>query len=224
MKVCVLYSGGKDSNLALLKAWEHFEVACLVSITPESEESYLFHYPNVEITEYQSKALGIPLVREKSPDDEAGSVSALIRALEKARKEYGIEGVVTGAIRSTYQATRFQRVCDKLDLWCFNPLWLRDEVSVLKEVIGLGFEIVFVRISGYPLDKSMLGRKLDFRTLDELVKVMKYVNPAGEGGEYETLVLDMPLFKKRIEIQDYEIVGGKYDSILLIKKVNLKEK
>ncbi len=224
MNVCVLYSGGKDSNLALMKAWEHFEVSCLVSIIPESEESYLFHYPNIEITEYQSEALGIPLIRERSPDDEVGSVHALLRALERAKEEYSIGGVVTGAIRSTYQTTRFQRVCDKLDLWCFNPLWLRDEISVLREVIDTGFEVMFVRISGYPLDRSMLGKKLDYKTLNELARVVGYVNPAGEGGEYETLVLDMPLFRKRIEILDYDILGGNYDFILLIKKINLKEK
>ena len=219
MKVCVLYSGGKDSNLALLKAVEEHEVSCLLSLKPESEESEVFHYPNVDLTELQAKALDMPLIRVRCLNDERGSLKALKEGLKRAKK-MGAEGVVTGAIRSTYQATRFQRVCDELDLWCFNPLWLRDEVSILREIVELGFQTVFVRVAG--LNERFLGRTIDVKVIEELERLKNYVNPAGEGGEYETLVLYMPLFKGRIEILESEVLrrSGE-DATLVVRKVRL---
>ncbi len=219
MNVCVLYSGGKDSNLALLKAVKEHEVVCLLSLKPESEESEVFHYPNIDLTELQAKALDMPLIRVRCPNDERGSLKALKEGLKRAKK-MGAEGVVTGAIRSTYQATRFQRVCDELDLWCFNPLWLRDEISILREIVELGFQTVFVRVAG--LSERFLGRTIDVKVIEELERLKNYVNPAGEGGEYETLVLYMPLFRGRIEILESEVLrrSGE-DATLVIRKVRL---
>ncbi|WP_457549733.1 diphthine--ammonia ligase [Archaeoglobus sp.] len=224
MNVCVLYSGGKDSNLALLKACQEFNVVCLVSLAPKSEESHLFHYPNIELVQLQAESLKIPLIMKTCLDDEESSINALYKALEDAKEMCDIEGAVTGAIRSTYQATRFQRVCDDLGLWCFNPLWLRDEVSILEEALELGFEIIFTRVAGYPLTKSILGKMLTGETVKILKEIKKYVNPAGEGGEYETLVLDMPLFTKKLRIFDYVVVGSEYDATLIVQKAELEDK
>ncbi|RLE80391.1 MAG: diphthine--ammonia ligase [Thermoprotei archaeon] len=224
MKVCVLYSGGKDSNLALLKASRVFDVVCLVTLIPRSEASYLFHYPAVNLVELQAKALELPLVKELTPDEEEGGLIALKNVLMKAKKIYGVEGVVTGAIRSTYQASRFQKICWDLDLWCFNPLWLKDEVSLLREMLTEGFKVVFTRVAGYPLRKSLVGSLLDENTVRFFEKIRQYVNPSGEGGEYETFVLDMPLFKKRIELLEYEVVGSDYDATLIVKKARLTKK
>lgn len=219
MNVCVLYSGGKDSNLALLKASEYMNVVCLVSLRPRSEESALFHYPNVDLVKLQAEALGLPLIMEYCGDEEVENVKALRRALIKAKEDFGVEGVVTGAIRSVYQATRFQKVCYDLDLWCFNPLWLRDEVSILREVVEKGFEVIFTRVAG--LDKRFLGRRIDEDVVEELENLRGYVNPAGEGGEYETLVLSMPLFKRRIKILDYSVVEGEYEATLIVERAEL---
>ncbi len=219
MRVCVLYSGGKDSNLALLKASEEFEVSCLLSLKPKSEESVLFHYPNVDLVYLQSRALEIPLIAERCGDDEFSGLKALKSGLMRAKFEYGVEGVVSGAIKSVYQATRFQRVCDELNLWCFNPLWLRDEVSILKEIVERDFEVIFTRVAG--LDRRFLGRRIDLKVVEELERIKNYVNPAGEGGEFETLVLDMPLFKKKIRILESRVVEGKFDATLIVERAEL---
>ena len=224
MKVCILYSVGKDSNLALYKAYNIFNVSCLVTVVPQSEESYLFHYPNVELVKFQATSLDIPIIMDRCLDDEESSIKALYNVLSTAKAKYGVEGVVTGAIRSTYQASRFQRICWDLDLWCFNPLWLRDEISLLREALNLGFEVIFTRVAGYPLKKSLLGMKLNEEIIQYLSKIKDYLNPSGEGGEYETLVLDMPLFKKKLKVLDYEVIGQDYDATLIVKKVELVEK
>jgi len=102
-------------------------------------------------------------------------------------------------------------------------LRLRDEVDLLNEALDYGFEIIFTRVAGYPLKKSMLGKKLT-REIVRAFSEMKYINPSGEGGEYETLVLDMPLFTKKLKIVDCVVVGEDYDATLIVKKAELVEK
>lgn len=220
MRVGVLYSGGKDSNLALYKASSHFKVSCLINIQPKSSESEIFHHPTANIVDLQAKALEIPIVKVKTGDREEEQIKALYNALKIAKENYGIEGVVTGAVRSVYQATRFQRACDKLDLWCFNPLWLMDEEKVVKEVISLGFKTIITRLAVYPFDAKFLGGSLD----EEFVRYLKRIraNIVGEGGEYETLVTQMPLFKKEIRIIECERILGENEGEILVKRAVLQ--
>ncbi|MEM2474905.1 MAG: diphthine--ammonia ligase [Thermofilaceae archaeon] len=222
MRVCVLYSGGKDSNLALLEASERHEVVCLVTLVPSSLESWLFHYPNVNLVPLQAEALGLPLMLRRCPDDEAGSLVALERALREAVESYGVEGVVTGAVKSRYQAERFAAVCRRLGLECINPLWGRSEVELLREVLRRRIEAIFTRVAGYPLSASLLGRKIDERVVEWLSGLAHIVNPSGEGGEYETFVLDMPLFNWRIEPVKWRVEGTDYDAVLIIESAELR--
>lgn len=202
MKLGVLFSGGKDSAFACHRAMEKEEVACLITVLPKNPESYLFHTPNIGLTSLQAEAAGLPLVSVESEGVEEEEVADLSRAISRAVEEHGIEGVVTGAIHSVYQATRIQRVCHALDLWCFNPLWQRDQEEYLEEVASSGFRFVISMVSAAPFDEGWLGREVDRSTIDELKAMARRhrMNPAGEGGEYETFVFDAPFFRKRIEV------------------------
>lgn len=224
MRVAVLFSGGKDSNLALLEASEEHEVACLVTMRPRSLESWLFHYPNAHLVKLQAEALGLPLIERECPDDEAGSLVALKSALGEARRRYAVEGVVTGAVKSEYQASRFAAVCRELGLDCINPLWGRDEVELLEEVVERGIEAIFTRVAGYPLSRSLLGRRIDRGVVELLARLRSYVNPSGEGGEYETFVLDSPLFRKRVVPLRWRVEGSEYDATLVIEEAVLLDK
>jgi ABC transporter with metal-binding/Fe-S-binding domain ATP-binding protein len=224
MRVAVLYSGGKDSNLALLEASGEHEVACLVTMKPQSLESWLFHYPNAHLVGLQAEALGLPLIERECPDDEAGGLRALKEALRAAREVYGVEGVVTGAVKSSYQAARFAAACGELGLECVNPLWGRDEVELLEEVVRRGIEAIFTRVAGYPLSKALLGRRIDREVIELLARLKPYVNPSGEGGEYETFVLDSPLFRKRIVPLRWRVEGADYDAVLVIEEARLVDK
>jgi ABC transporter with metal-binding/Fe-S-binding domain ATP-binding protein len=202
MRLGVLFSGGKDSAFAAWRAMEKEEVACLITVHPSNPESYLFHTPNLHLTGLQAEAAVLPLVSAASAGREEEEVADLSRAISLAVDEHGIGGVVTGAIRSVYQATRVQRVCHSLGLWCFNPLWQRDEEGYLEEVLSSGFRFLVSGVSAAPLGESWLGREVDPAALSELGALARMfrMNPAGEGGEYETLVLDAPFFRKRIEV------------------------
>ncbi len=219
MRVGVLYSGGKDSNLALYKASRYFEISCLINLKPRSSESMLFHYPNVDLVKLQAKALDLPLIQLETSDDEKDQLEKLMLALKIAKERYKIEGVVTGAIRSVYQASRFQKICYELDLWCFNPLWLKDQEKIIKEILDLKFEVIVTRLAVFPFKEKFLGRKIDREFLEYLKEIK--ANPAGEGGEYETFVLWMPLFKKRIKILEFEKVIKENEGEIIIKKAKL---
>ena len=199
MRLGVLFSGGKDSTLALHRATATDEVVCLVTVVPDNVESYFFHTPNLHLTALQAEALGLPLVRRSSAGVEEEEVADLAAAVRQARDDHGIEGIVSGAVESVYQATRVQRVCDDLGLWCFNPLWQLDQLALLREVVEDGYEV------------------------EELEGLWRShgINPAGEGGELETTVLDAPMFSERIQVASTAVEFGRDSGVLHIEQAGL---
>ena len=224
MKLGVLFSGGKDSTLAMQLASEHHEISCLLSMKSENDASYMFHTPNIGLTELQAEALDIPLITGITKGEKELELSDLKDLIKNAIELFGIEGIVTGAVESVYQAQRVQKICSDLGLWCFNPLWQMDQIELLETLVRKKYNIIISAIAAYPLNESWLGRKLDSKMISEL-KALTGVNPAGEGGEFESLTLDGPLFKKRIVIEDSEIVeDNKNAAKLIIKRAKLVEK
>jgi diphthine-ammonia ligase len=226
MKLGVLFSGGKDSTLALHKAAEKEEVACLITVLSENPESYMFHTPNIHITALQAKAVGLPLITKITEGKKEDELKDLERAIADAVDQQGIEGVVTGAVESVYQAERVQRICNHLDLWCFNPLWKRNQRLLLEELIEKEFSVIISGIFAYPLDETWLGKQFDTELIDRLVKLEKEfsISPSGEGGEIETTVLDAPLFEKKIEILASERKAKGNSGVFKITKASLVTK
>ena len=226
MRLAVLFSGGKDSTLALLKASEKEEVVCLISIFSKNKESYMFHTPNIWIARLQAEAIGLPLIQKLTKGVKEQELEDLKNAIRQARKKLKIEGVVTGAVESVYQAERIQRICHELDLWCFNPLWKKDQQKLLEEIVERGFKAIISGVFAYPLDKSWLGKEMNKKLIEELVALQKEykISPSGEGGEIETTVLDAPLFRKKIEVLNFTIEENANSGIYLINKARLAEK
>jgi len=223
MRVGVLFSGGKDSILALIKASKENEIACLISMMPENIESYMFHVPNTSLTKYQAEAMEIPIIQQVTSGEKEKEIDDLMKALELAKKEFGIEGVVSGAIRSNYQYSRIKRVCDELNLKLISPLWQMDEIEELKEVLKEGIKSIIVSVSAYPLTKDFLGKEIDELVIKKFAESKEKFgfNPSGEGGEYETFVIDAPIFKKRILIEEFDTFWKGDSGYLIIKKVRL---
>lgn len=207
MKLGVLFSGGKDSTLAtyLTKEKGH-EIACLITIFSKNKESYMFHIPSISKTKHQAEAMDIPLMVHETEGEKEEELTDLEEAIKEAREKFNIQGIVTGAVASVYQASRIQKICDELDLECINPLWEKPQVEVLNELIKNNFEVIVIGISAYPLEKEWIGRKIDENFVKEIKELNdKYkINPAGEGGEFESFVLNCPLFKKGLEVKSYE--------------------
>ena len=202
MKTAVLYSGGKDSNRALHWALEHgFDVRYLVTMFPKTMDSLMYHTPALNLVELQSQAVEIPLVKGQANGVE---VEEEIEGLKNTLRPLDVEGVITGALESTYQKSRVDFVCSSLRLKSYAPFWHSDLEKHLKQTIDLGFDVRFVGVAALGLDETWLGRKLDYEALKDLKELnRKYqVNLGGEGGEYETTVCDGPTFKHKIEISE----------------------
>jgi predicted ATP pyrophosphatase (TIGR00289 family) len=157
---------------------------------------------------------------------EEEEIADLRAAVAQAADAHGIEGVVTGAVGSVYQATRVQRVCDDLGLWCFNPLWQLDQVQLLWELVREGHRVIVSGVFAPPLDEEWLGRPIDAATVHELEALWEAhgIHPAGEGGEIETTVLDAPMFRSRIEVRaarrDYHRDSG----VLVVERAEVVPK
>tara|TARA_Y100000034_G_scaffold126865_1_gene178766 strand:- start:2995 stop:3660 length:666 start_codon:yes stop_codon:yes gene_type:complete len=211
MKLAVLFSGGKDSCYAAYLASIDNEIACLITIQSENLESYMFHTPSISKVEEQAKVMNLPLIIQKTKGKKEEELKDLEKAIKEAIKKYKIGGIVTGAVESVYQSTRIQKICDKLDIECFNPLWQLDQKQLIYELYENKFEVIITGVFAYPLDKSWLGRKIDKKFFNEIKELEeKYkINPAGEGGEFETFVLNCPLFKKPLKVKSFEDSGEK---------------
>jgi diphthine-ammonia ligase len=226
MRIGVLFSGGKDSTLALHKAAEKEEVACLITLVSKNKESFMFHTPNINVTALQAEAMGLPLIRKETAGNPEEELEDLKAAIAQAIKCFKLEGVVSGAIESIYQSERIQRICNRLGVWCFNPLWKRNQKVLLEEIVAKGFKVIISGIFAYPLDRSWLGKQIENELIRKLLLLEKAfgLSPSGEGGEIETTVLDAPLFKKKIEVLDYEIDAKGNSGVFRIKHARLATK
>ena len=208
MKLAVLFSGGKDSvySAYLAKKAGH-DLTCLITIISENKDSYMFHTPAIEKTKIQAEVMGLPLLIEKTKGEKEIELEDLEKAILKAKKKYGIEGVVTGAIHSVYQASRIQKICDKLKLECVNPIWRKDEEKYLETLLFDKFKIIVVGVFAYPLNEKWLGRIIDGKFIED-VKMLKEkykIHVAGEGGEFETFVVNCPLFSRELKVKPKNI-------------------
>jgi diphthine-ammonia ligase len=198
MRVAALVSGGKDSLLALHKASESHEIACLITAFSDNPDSYMFHTDAVTLVRLQAESMGLPLITFSTKGVKEEELTDLKKALTKAVKDFGVKGVVSGAIDSNYQKSRIDALCKDLGLVSIAPLWHQDPLLLLEEVVKR-FEAVIVKVAAEGLDDSWLGRRIDKAFIKDVLKLR--VHPMGEGGEYESLVLNAPLFKKRLVIK-----------------------
>ncbi len=223
MKLAALYSGGKDSTFAayLVHQMGH-EVRFLVNIVPEDSASWIFHTPNLGIVPKMAEAMDIPLITAVSDGTEEGDLDALRDVLTGL----DIDGVVVGALWSDYQWDRMNRVLGELNLIMLAPLWRKNQSMIYDEMVSAGIDAVIVGVFAEGLDEKWLGRHLDNDAKKDLLKLRdKYgVSIMGEGGEYESMTLDSPLFKKKLVIGKSEKKMKKDSGTLEVTEVILEEK
>jgi diphthine-ammonia ligase len=223
MRVAVLATGGKDSALALNKVLdEGHEVACLATMVPLREDSWMFHYPNICLIDLFAEATEISLVKAETSgikEEEVEDLKRLVAGLD-------VDGLVSGAIASEYQKKRIDGICRELGLKCLAPLWHREPLDILKEILNLQFEVIMTGVYAHGFDQEWLGRKIDQAAVDDLTKLNEQygVSLVGEGGEYETLVLDAPFLKKKIVVVHAEKVWKGQSGSYLIDEAKLESK
>ena len=206
MKLASLFSGGKDSTYAIYVAKKQgHEIKCLISVSPKSDESHLLHHPSLKWTQLQSKAMNIPqLLEDSKSDDTEIELSSITKLLQKAKNEFGIEGLLHGGISSEFQKQKFEAICNDLNLKSVSPLWNRDPKKYMNELLDSDFDFIVTSVSSGGLDDSWLGKRIsndDLNLLNSLSEKYGF-NVNFEGGEAETFVVNCPLFSYPIIIKN----------------------
>ena len=205
MKAGVLFSGGKDSTYAAYLARQGGDdLRCLITLSPERSDSYMFHFPNIRLTALQAEAMHLPQVMFATKGVKEEELADLKRAIQVAVEEHSVEAVYTGALASVYQKSRVEAICAELKVGCVSPLWHIDPIAHLNNIVANGFEVMMTAVAALGLDESWLGRVLDDVAVRDLVRLSAKFgfNPGLEGGEGETFVLNCPLFDRRIEVEE----------------------
>lgn len=218
-KCAILFSGGKDSCLALHKAKRKYDVRYLLSVIPKDLDSFMFHKPDLKLLEKQAEMLDINLVIIKSRGEKEKELEDLKKLVEKVKNK--IDVVVAGGIASSYQGKRIKKICKELGLKFYAPLWDYTPEQVWKELLEEGFKVVLTKISCEGISKEFLGQIIVDKKFNELIELSKKYKFRidFEGGEAETAVLRMPGFKKDIKI-DFNIKSeGKYRYFIKIKGI-----
>ena len=226
MNAAVLFSGGKDSTMALHYALSNGEdVKYLLSMKSRNAESYMFHVPNIHITDLLAEAVDIPIMSVETDGIKEEELEDLRHAFEKL-KTSGVECIYTGALYSVYQKSRIEKLGDEVGLEIVSPYWHVDELEYMRKIVSLGFKIIISGVAAWGLDESWLGRVIDDDAIDELVKIHEkyYIDLAFEGGEAETLAIDGPIFKKKLKILKDKKEWHHDSGVYIIEDAILEEK
>lgn len=205
LRLAALYSGGKDSTFSIFKIRElGHEVVRLIAMIPSADDSLLFHYPNIGLTHYLAEAMQIPLTTfAVNKESKEGEFQALEQAIIQVKSDYDIQGIVHGAISSRFQNELFRRICSDNQLVMFTPLWNAIPLRYMYGLLSEKFDIKIVSVSAMGLGKDWLGKSLDTNSISLLESLSKKhgFDLAFEGGDAETLVVNCPLFSKKLDIK-----------------------
>lgn len=221
MRVAALFSGGKDSVFAVYIVKQFgWDVTHLVSLFPKKSDSWMFHSINIQQTDHLAKTMNIPLMKKTTSAEKETELIDLKELLQKLE----IDGIISGTIASEYQRTRIEKISDELGIKSFTPLWHKNQEMLLRDQIKAGFRIIVVGVFALGFDKTWLGRIINEETIDKLVSLNKTyrINIAGEGGEYETLVLSGPLFSQKLVIDASVKKWNRDSGFFIIEKSHLE--
>jgi len=245
--VVALVSGGKDScyNMLLAKRDGH-EIVCLANLHPPDNkvelDSYMYQSVGSEGIKAMAVALQLPLYRKEitgtpkntameykyEPGDEVEDLYYLLQTVKHQNPD--IEGVSVGAILSSYQKDRVTNVCNRIGLKALCYLWQRDQLELYDDMLQDGIDAIIIKVASAGLTSKHLGMTLKEARESLIEANKKYgVNICGEGGEYETYVIDSPLHESRVSVDLCEAILHSDNSVapvayLRLSKVTLVSK
>ena len=213
------WTGGKDSSLALYEAKMLGSVIdCLITFAP-SQEMFLAH--PLGFIALQAQALGLPhYVLEVDEPFDVGYEDAISSLKEKRR----ISTLVTGDIGEVagHDPDWMVDRCVRCGIDLIKPLWHRDRVELLNKLLSLKFRIIFSCVKKPWFTEEWLGLDLSPSSVEQLIEISRLtgLDICGENGEYHTVVLDSPQFKRAIRVGSYS--KHVVDSVMYIALENLR--
>lgn len=206
LRVVALLSGGKDSVAAVEVAQGFaWDVVGALVLRPAADDAWMFHTPALDVVAGVAECLGLPLMEAKVRMGQAEEVEDLEAAVKAAHAKWRLDGIVSGALASEYQRVRIEAVGHRLGLKTFTPLWHKDAKWYLHGLMESAWDIRFSRTAADGVPNDWCGTRLDQPKLDAMLRHKSRPHIAGEGGEFETLVLDAPHYRRRLVIDEASV-------------------
>jgi len=226
MKVAVMFSGGKDSTFAIDYALEKgWKIDYLLSVKPTRTDCFLFHFATVEQTPELAKILGVKHILTScniaDPEKEAEIVKNIVIKNPVDAVVLGGTGLQETQIRS------IQKALLPHGIEVFAAHAGQDHDIVMKEMIKKGYKFMITQIASDGLNKDWIGRVLDEKNMNELfARSIKYgFHCGGEGGYYDTLVIDGPIFNSRLEVlESHKVMESNCEGHLIVDKLQIVKK
>ncbi|HLG23990.1 MAG TPA: diphthine--ammonia ligase [Candidatus Nanoarchaeia archaeon] len=229
MDVAILYSGGKDSTFAIAHAKQkNWNIKYLISVKPTRKDCFLFHFATVEHTKGLAKMMRIPQFYVScSVADPVMEADIVKKVVEENQKSIKVDAVVLGGtgLQET-QLRSIQNALKPMNIDVFAAHAGEEHDLVVEKMLEAGFEIMVTQIASDGL-KNWLGKTITKDNFSQLRKdSVKYGFHIGfEGGYADTLVLDCPLFKSRMVVEEMNTVfEDNYCGHVEIKKFRMEEK
>jgi uncharacterized protein (TIGR00290 family) len=201
------WSGGKDSCYALMQAIKMgYDAKVLLNVLNEQGRISRSHGIPYSILQAQARATALPMLCIQSSWEEYEK--KFTEALNQLKEEYNLEAAVFGDIDLQAHRDWEEKVCSKANLKAVLPLWQMDRKKLVLEMLDQGIETMIVSCNE-TMGERFIGQMLTPILIDELESMG--IDPCGENGEYHTLVVDCPLFIKRLNINLHSKVNhGNY--------------
>ena len=221
-RAVVLWTGGKDCNLALHEARKiGYEIVCLVTFAMGDAR---FRAHPLHFIKQQAQALSIP--HAVIPVNESYKKS-YENAISEIKKKYNIETIITGDIAEIHGNTNWITDRSKPSgVNVFLPLWHIERGQLLHKILALNFKVIFSCVKAPWFTSDWLGKKLNSGVLDELNSIhkLKGLDICGEQGEYHTLVLDSPEYHSELSIDSFTEKKDAEIMYMEIGNISVREK
>ncbi len=190
----LMWSGGKDSALALLRARSRgIDVRRLVTFSDPESGRVRFHATRPELIRAQAAALDIEL--RQCSTAWSGYEAAFRQTLATLKGE-GFAGVVFGDIHLADVRAWYEDRVAAAGLEHVEPIWGEPSASLLREFVRSGARAVVTCCEEGKLDERWLGRIIDDDFVRDIAALP--VDPAGENGEYHSFVFAHPMFRSPV--------------------------
>lgn len=204
-QIALSWSGGKDCCMALdTLISQGYEVVCLVTTVPKEIGRTFGHGERTEIIKLQGEALNIPVhfiecTYETYTDQ-------FVKTVQTLKHQFHITGIAFGDLYLAEHREWGEKVANAALVEALYPLWMKKEAALqsLDKFVQSGYDAIVIRVREDVLDDSWLGRFIDESFLHDVENTS--ICPMGESGEYHTFVFDGPLFSKRIELDQGELI------------------
>ena len=202
MSYIASWSGGKDGCFAMYQALQQgYRISHLVNFISRDSQRVSAHGTVPGLVKLQSECIGIPLVQRDTTWD---GYEQEFKQTVKDLIPQGVKGMIFGDIYVQEHLDWVQKVCHDLNIEAYEPLWNKSTEDVVTGFIEAGFKSVIIAAKSELIEENWIGKTVDKSYMDYLRN--KGIDVCGENGEYHTLVIDGPIFKKPVKLVETRVI------------------